>query len=292
MIHRTSLRRVEGLAVDVERLETLEALRFDRELDEIVCTVAAGRRTLSGFDNLRGVQTTFDVRSDNYREDLISAATGSFARQRLMICALSLALLGVADGTLPDMVRHVNRLRLSLYLAESATVLAREFRSGMLPDLLTVSEYFGPGRELGEVVDGIPHVDLQCTPFPDERFEVVLTSDVMEHVPHPERAEREIVRILKPGGAYCFSAPFNPALPDDDIWAELRDDGEIVHHRAPVYHLDPCSADGVLVYRVFSQPGLRRRFESLGCEFSTFRVWSKALGIIGDNAWVHIVRKP
>jgi SAM-dependent methyltransferase len=292
MIHRTSLRRVEGLAVDVERLETLEAQRFDLELDEIVRTVAAGRRTLSGFDNLRGVHTSFEVRSDNYREDLISAATGSFARQRLMVCALSLVLLGVPDAALPDMTRHVNRLRLSIYLAESGTVLAREFRAGMLPDLLTVSEYFGAARALGEIVDGIPHVDLQNAPFPDERFDVVLTSDVMEHVPDPERAEREIVRMLKPGGAYCFSAPFNPQLADDEIWAELRDDGQIVHLRPPVYHLDPCSPNGVLVYRIFSQPGLRRRFEKMGCEFATFRVWSKALGIIGDNAWIHVVRKP
>lgn len=292
MIQRTSLRSVEGLAVDVERFETPEAQRFDSELDEIVRTVAAGRRTLSGFDNLRGAATTFDVRSDNYREDLFSAATGSFARQRLMVCGLALALLGIPDAALTDVIRHVNRLRLTLYLAESSTVLAREFRAGTLPELLTLSEYFGPSRAPGELVGGVPHVDLQAAPFPDEHFDVVLTSDVMEHVPRSERAEREIVRILKHGGAYCFTAPFNPALSDDEICAELREDGEIVYHRSPIFHLDPCSPDGVLVYRVFSQPGLRRRFEGMGCEFATFRVWSKALGIIGDKAWIHIVRKP
>jgi SAM-dependent methyltransferase len=291
VIHRTSLRRVEGLAVDVELYQTPELARFDRELDEIVRTVAAGRRQLSGFDNLRGVATTFEVRSDNYREDLISAATGSFARQRVMVCALSLALLGVADAALPDLARHVNRLRLSLYIAESETVLARELRAAVLPDLLTFSEYFGADRAPGEVVDGIPHVDLQAAPFPDAWFDLMLTSDVMEHVPEAERAEREIVRMLKPGGAYCFTAPFNPALPEDEIRAELRD-GRVVHHAEPIYHLDPVRPEGILVYRIFSQPGLRARFERLGCEFSTFRVWSKALGIIGENIWIHVVRKP
>ncbi|GAC1658308.1 MAG: hypothetical protein NVS4B13_01050 [Candidatus Elarobacter sp.] len=292
MIHRTSPRQLGGLAVHVEQYDMPERQHFDRELDEIVRAVAAGRRKLSGFDNVRGVSTTFEVRSDNYREDLISEASGSFARQRLMVAAVSLALLGVPDVSLPDIARHVNRLRLSLYIAESATVLARELRAAVLPELLTVSEYFGPNRPLGDEVDGIPHVDLQSAPFPNQCFDVVVTSDVMEHVPYPERAEPEIVRILKHGGTYCFTAPFNPALREDEIRAELTESGEIVHHRPPIYHLDPCSPAGILVYRIFSDPGLRGRFERLGCEFDTYRVWSKALGIIGDNGWIHIARKP
>lgn len=42
-------------------------------------------------------------------------------------------------------------------------------------------------------------VDL---PFPDEYFDVVYSNQVFEHVRHPDRLVCEVLRVLKPGGAF------------------------------------------------------------------------------------------
>jgi glycosyltransferase involved in cell wall biosynthesis len=41
----------------------------------------------------------------------------------------------------------------------------------------------------------------------DNSFDIVITSDVMEHVRLDERAHQEIRRVLKPGGIYLFTVP-------------------------------------------------------------------------------------
>ena len=45
-------------------------------------------------------------------------------------------------------------------------------------------------------------------PFPDNSFETVLLTEVLEHCPEPEIVLREIFRILKKGGILFFTVPF------------------------------------------------------------------------------------
>lgn len=44
-------------------------------------------------------------------------------------------------------------------------------------------------------------------PFPDHAFDIVISSDVIEHTPDPLKATRELIRVLKPGGKLCITAP-------------------------------------------------------------------------------------
>lgn len=46
-------------------------------------------------------------------------------------------------------------------------------------------------------------------PFPDDTFDAVWTVWVMEHIPEPERALREIRRVLKPGGKLYLHVAWN-----------------------------------------------------------------------------------
>lgn len=44
-------------------------------------------------------------------------------------------------------------------------------------------------------------------PFPENTFDVVVSSEVIEHTPDPYKALHEIYRVLKPGGIMVLSTP-------------------------------------------------------------------------------------
>jgi SAM-dependent methyltransferase len=49
--------------------------------------------------------------------------------------------------------------------------------------------------------------DVTALPFSDDCFEMVICSEVLEHIPDHEQAMREIVRVLKPGQPLVVSVP-------------------------------------------------------------------------------------
>ena len=52
-----------------------------------------------------------------------------------------------------------------------------------------------------------PEVDMHALPYGDQSFDIVVHSDTLEHVEHPVRALAECRRVLKLGGACCFTVP-------------------------------------------------------------------------------------
>jgi SAM-dependent methyltransferase len=50
--------------------------------------------------------------------------------------------------------------------------------------------------------------DITAIPAPDASFDVVLCTEVLEHVPDPLAALRELVRLVRPGGMIIITAPF------------------------------------------------------------------------------------
>lgn len=57
------------------------------------------------------------------------------------------------------------------------------------------------------------YLDCECDltaplPFADRTFDTVILSDVLEHLPRPEAAWREMARILAPGGKVLLTVPF------------------------------------------------------------------------------------
>jgi len=60
--------------------------------------------------------------------------------------------------------------------------------------------------------------DIQRMPIENERFDTVLSFEVIEHVPDPRQALAEVYRVLKPGGKLVMSVPHLMYLhnePDD-----------------------------------------------------------------------------
>jgi len=104
-----------------------------------------------------------------------------------------------------------------------------------------------PHQEGGEPVDARAGADLQDLQFPDGFFDVVMTAEVLEHVPDEQFAIREIARVLSPGGHLVLEVPYAHHLERSDVrvhrWHE-RD----VYLYPPEYH-----AEETLVYRIYGR---------------------------------------
>jgi SAM-dependent methyltransferase len=112
-------------------------------------------------------------------------------------------------------VRRLARVLLEHYAdaAEfiAALVLEAPFRSLRIAEINAVGRmhpFLGahPGLRYSEY----PEEDLQALSYEDRSFDLVLTSDTLEHVPDPMRALREIRRVLRPGGRHIFTVPVHP----------------------------------------------------------------------------------
>lgn len=75
----------------------------------------------------------------------------------------------------------------------------------------TPSEY-REGVAPGTVVGGCRCEDLSRLTYDAEVFDLVLSSETLEHVPDLDAALAEIRRILKPGGRHIFTVPLLPGV--------------------------------------------------------------------------------
>jgi SAM-dependent methyltransferase len=111
----------------------------------------------------------------------------------------------------------------------------------------STSQYW-PNVPLGELHEeyGDQCQNLEMLTFEDNSIDLFITQDVMEHVFDPEKAFKEIERVLKPGGAHIFTVPMINKCKQTEVWASFED-GLIVHHGEPEYHGNPIDDKGALV---------------------------------------------
>jgi SAM-dependent methyltransferase len=64
-------------------------------------------------------------------------------------------------------------------------------------------------------------MDVTALPFDSQSFDLVICSEVLEHIPNDDKAISELVRILKPGKSLAISVP--RAWPERICW-KLSDD--------------------------------------------------------------------
>jgi SAM-dependent methyltransferase len=97
--------------------------------------------------------------------------------------------------------------------------------------------------------------NLERLTFPDNRFDIVITSDVMEHVRLDDRAHREIARVLKPGGIYLFTVPHFRDVRQTYLRVQVvdpDDPSQDVYLTEKEYHGDANAEEGrALSYRSY-----------------------------------------
>ena len=88
-------------------------------------------------------------------------------------------------------------------------------------ELKAVDDMFGAMAEVGEVPPGgsgrVEVGTILDMPHDDGSFDVVLASEILEHVPEIDQAVAELVRVTAPGGILAITVP--RWLPERICWA-------------------------------------------------------------------------
>lgn len=116
-------------------------------------------------------------------------------------------------------------------LRRGATVIAFDYSEGELKDVRGVvgamleADELPPGTEWGTV-----NGDALNLPFADNAFDVIVASEVLEHLWATEWAMSELVRVLRPGGRIAVTVPTE--MPERICWALDRN-----YHDVPGGHV-------------------------------------------------------
>ncbi len=148
------------------------------------------------------------------------------------------------------------------------------------------SEYLGDDQKPGQTYDHIRHEDITNLSFEDNSLDVVLSFEVLEHVPDYRAALRETFRVLKPGGALLMSVPFLIGVEQTLIRARITEDGSLEHIEEPEYHGDPTAddqSDGCLCFYHFGWDLLEDMIEAGARKVSVVSYYSKSSASYGDG---------
>ncbi|VWM19940.1 class I SAM-dependent methyltransferase [Burkholderia lata] len=192
------------------------------------------------------------------RNSFLCENCGSSARNRHI--AKSILDLWSGRGSRASLGKFAKKFRGTVFVASTTGAIVESLAP--LGNRLVVSEYVD-GAASGEHRDGKLCEDIQATSFDDCSFDLVITEDVLEHVPHPDMAFAEIRRILKPGGYHVATIPVKWHLVESEPRAIIKD-GVLHHLQEPEFHLDPTRAEGILAFTDYGQDILTRYCSIIG----------------------------
>jgi SAM-dependent methyltransferase len=132
-----------------------------------------------------------------------------------------------------------------------ARVVALDYGFGELPEVMALFQAMTETGEAGTRADAMGAAvngDGTCLPFPDDTFDRIICSEVLEHIPDDSAALRELFRILKPGGRLAATVP--TWFPEKVCWRLSEE-----------YHAPFVEGGHV---RIFGEPELRSKMRAAG----------------------------
>lgn len=260
-------------------------------LEEKMAKMFNGPFELYGVDPLSGKESTFfvgrhrkrvrnGIKIPNYRESLVSKVNKLNSRLR----ATALLINQICTG----------KRNLSVYFTEQVTPFFDAYKFNPKFKELVASEFLGPDMESGTVKNGLLHQDMTRLSFKNESFDLLVTLEVLEHIPDYKKAVKEIFRVMKPGGSVIITVPFLIKQQDTRIRATLNSKGEIEHILPPEYHGDPVNPEGgILCFQHFGWDLIDELKQSGFSEVRMACAWSLKHGIIGGREinMIHATKK-
>jgi SAM-dependent methyltransferase len=151
--------------------------------------------------------------------------------------------------------------------------------------------HFFPDVPPGGFKDGIRCENLEEQTFADASFDLVVTSDVFEHVLDPARGFSEIARTLRPGGAHVFTVPWY-WWKETLVRATRGEDGKIRHFEPADYHGNPIDEKGSLVVTEWGRELCDFIYRTSGATTTAILIRDMNLGLAGEFCEVFITTKP
>jgi Methyltransferase domain len=169
--------------------------------------------------------------------------------RRIAQVLLQLYPVGTPPAPARSLAQWVDEVQIrSLRVAEINRI------DGVHEQLLRLPHFQGsdyqPGSQPGATSGGTRSEDLTNLTYSDASFDLVLTSETLEHVPSLDAALRELRRVTAPGGRHVFTIPLLPGVPQTFARSIVLPDGS-VEHRAPRI----CHPGGDVGYPVFTEFG-------------------------------------
>jgi len=246
---------------------------------EAHCAICGHRGTL--FFEMPDLKLRRDHGIGLFRETLQCKSCGSTMRQRTLALVLMKVLLehfGISGSTLSEVVARNQDL--AFWDTDAFSPLSAIVSSGRN----SVLSKFVPSEPFGaELEEKIFNIDLQKISFPSSSYDVILSSDVMEHVRDDASAHAEIFRCLKPGGAYVFTVPYNEDRARTTHLIQTSSARDLFLG-IPHFHGDPIRG-GILAYRIYGRE-LIDQLESIGFVVRFHWIDSPAEGIISGDCFV------
>lgn len=216
-----------------------------------------------------------DGKHINWRERLICPVTGLNNRLRSSVQVLDFELSPYPDSR--------------IYATEQVTPLF-SFLKTKFPNVVG-SEYLGPDVAPGEIRNDIRHEDMTRLSFENESMEYYLSFECFEHIPFYKKGISEVYRVLKPGGVFLGTFPFDRNSHANLVKATLDESGNIIYLTEPEYHGDPVSDKGILCYTIFGWEVLDEFRQAGFKDVYTIFLWSDVFGYLGGEQVFFIAKK-
>jgi len=209
---------------DAESVVVVGDSDFDRALAE--------RLDASFVDVKDELRTYYETRAHDL-DELALTYEHPEAYKRFFYRARFKAVLGALDAQPGEEILDVG-CGSGAYTRELVRLGAEVTATEIAPTPLALAK-----RNLGELAERVDFrlEDAQALDLPDGSFDKVLLTEVIEHVPKPDRAVAEAARVLKPGGVLVASTPsrFSPMNLAYDLKRRVRRYGfnEHLHELTP-----------------------------------------------------------
>jgi SAM-dependent methyltransferase len=113
-------------------------------------------------------------------------------------------------------------------------------------------DFYAPEFDLEKIKAGADprkYADLQALAFADQTFDIVIASEVFEHVREDVKGFREVYRTLKKGGTFLLTVPYDHQREQTNVFVQVDGDQDI-YLVPPRYH---GGGGSTLAYREYGR---------------------------------------